>query len=107
MGYTRSSYDFLVLWPYCDLTSPATGLVACARWIAHSCCARRGRRGAGARREPGVDFIGSRDWIQRCLVGLQKLLDDGVLTIQLKKIQYRPHLIDGRLAPTGPKIKPW
>jgi hypothetical protein len=26
---------------------------------------------------------------------------------KLKKIQYRPHLIDGRLAATGLEIEPW
>jgi hypothetical protein len=26
---------------------------------------------------------------------------------KLKKIQYRPHLIDGCLAPTGLQLEPW
>jgi hypothetical protein len=35
---------------------------------------------------------------------------DGLVRIierKLKKIQYRPHLIDGCLAATGLKIEPW
>jgi hypothetical protein len=35
---------------------------------------------------------------------------DGLIRIvkrKLKKIQYRPHLIDGSLAGTGLKIEPW
>ena len=35
---------------------------------------------------------------------------DGLVRIikrRLKKIQYRPHLIDGCLAATGLKIEPW
>ena len=35
---------------------------------------------------------------------------DGLVRIikrKLKKIQYRPHLIDGCLAPTGLTIEPW
>jgi hypothetical protein len=35
---------------------------------------------------------------------------DGLIRIvkrKLKKIQYRPHLIDGCLAGTGLKIEPW
>jgi len=35
---------------------------------------------------------------------------DGLVRIikrKLKKIQYRPHLIDGCLAPTGLELEPW
>jgi hypothetical protein len=30
-----------------------------------------------------------------------------IIKRKLKKIQYRPHLIDGCLAATGLKIEPW
>lgn len=31
----------------------------------------------------------------------------GIIKRKLKKIQYRPHLIQGCLAATGLKIEPW
>jgi len=40
------------------------------------------------------------------LFGIQ-IIVSGIIKRKLKKIQYRPHLIDGRLAGTGLRIEPW
>jgi hypothetical protein len=48
--------------------------------------------------------------LKRSMVNFAAADVDGLVRIikpKLKKIQYRPHLIDGCLAGTGLKIEPW
>ena len=48
--------------------------------------------------------------LKRSMVNFAAADLDGLVRIvkrKLKKIQYRPHLIDGCLAATGLKIEPW
>ena len=48
--------------------------------------------------------------LKRAMVNFAAADLDGLVRIvkrKLKKIQYRPHLIDGCLAGTGLKIEPW
>jgi hypothetical protein len=51
-----------------------------------------------------ADFAaGHKDWLRVCQMnGLVRIVKR-----KLKKIQYRPHLIDGCLAATGLIIEPW
>ena len=48
--------------------------------------------------------------LKRSMVNFAAADLDGLVRIikrKLKKIQYRPHLINGCLAATGPRIEPW
>ena len=53
---------------------------------------------------------GSWSLLKRSMVNFAAADVNGLIRIikrKLKKIQYRPHLIDGCLAATGLKIEPW
>jgi hypothetical protein len=48
--------------------------------------------------------------LKRSMVNIAAADPDGLVRIikrKLKKIQYRPHLINGCLAATGLRIEPW
>ena len=59
-----------------------------------------------------ADFAAEGIWslLKRAMANFAAADLDGLVRIvkrKLKKIQYRPHLIDGCLAATGLKIEPW
>ena len=60
-------------------------------------------------RDPAADE-GIWSLLKRAMVNFAAADLDGLVRIvkrKLKKIQYRPHLIDGCLAATGLTIEPW
>ncbi len=88
---------------------PGRALVVRSRWRLRSTSTRRRARAPRTGSWPGR-WCGAWSLLKRSMANFAAADLDGLVRIvkrKLKKIQYRPHLIDGCLAATGLTLEPW